>query len=422
MEPIRVLLVDDEENFRAPLAKRLKRREFNVFKAADGPQALAFLAENSVDVVVLDVKMPGQDGLNVLAEIKKGFTDLEVILLTGHATTDDGVNGIKLGAFDYLSKPVEIVHLVGKIRQAHERQKRQAERRQEAVFREHVKKQMVAAERLVSLGTLASGVAHEINNPLAIIGESAGWMRMMLAKPELAQMPRKSDFVKAVDTIDNSLKRAKTITHQMLGFVRKQDQTPVETDLTDLIHGTTTLVKNEVQSKSLEVKMPPTKTAVVIWSIPYQIRQVLLNLLTNAIHASESGGEIDVSVEATNGQVVLAVADNGAGIGVKDLRRIFEPFFSTKPADQGTGLGLYVSRNIVEKLGGKIEVTSSPGKGACFRVTLPKYPLDVEKRFVQTGKPANSDSDRTMGDGPNQDGNIFQDVLNQIKQDTGNDL
>ena len=177
--PITVLLVDDESVFRNNVAKLLTKRGFTVDQAESGLECLDFIKRKPVEVIVLDVKMPGISGIETLRKIKKMHLKAEVILLTGQASAKDGVEGIKTGAFDYLSKPVEIDHLVGKISQARNKVRLEEEHKRETEFRAGIEKQMVATERLASLGTLATGVVHEINNPLAIIKQSAKLMRLL---------------------------------------------------------------------------------------------------------------------------------------------------------------------------------------------------------------------------------------------------
>ena len=386
MKNIRLLLVDDENDFRNTLAKRLRKKGISPMQAENGEKAIAILESNRMDVVILDVKMPGKDGIEVLGHIKKEYPKTEVIFLTGHAATQDGVEGIKTGAFDYLSKPIEFEHLFGKIKQAYEKIKREEEKLKEAAFRKYMEEQMMTTERLASLGTLAAGIAHEINNPLAIINESAGWLKLILNKKEMAEMPRKQDFENALNKIEKGIDRARRITHQFLGFAKKDDSVFAEVDLEELVEEAVHLVKREATNKVIQIVReidPDTRT---IWSDAYQFRQVLINLLTNAIHATDAGGQITIILEAAGDKVKLTVRDNGRGIPKENIKKIFEPFFSTKPPGEGTGLGLFVTRGIVEKLCGTIEVESRLGDGTSFYVNLPRYckikeDLDQDERI-----------------------------------------
>jgi len=386
MKNIHLLLVDDEDDFRQTLAKRLTKKGITPEQAENGQKALSILENKRMDVVVLDVKMPGMDGIEVLHHIKKKYPKTEVIFLTGHAATQDGVKGIKTGAFDYLSKPIEFEHLFGKIKQAYEKIEREEEKLKEAKFREHMEMQMLTTEKLASLGTLAAGVAHEINNPLAIINESAGWLKLIINKEEMAQMPHKQDFEKALNKIEKGVMRAKKITHQLLGFARKDDSVFSEVNIMELVEEGINLVDREAVYKNIEIVREIAPDKNTIWSDPSQLRQVLINLLTNAIHATNVGGRITIRLEAMDETITLIVQDTGQGIPKENLNKIFEPFFSTKPPGEGTGLGLFVTRGIVEKLGGTIEVTSKLGHGASFFITLPRFfkrkkDLDQDERI-----------------------------------------
>ena len=373
MQNIRMLLVDDEASFRNTLKKRLELRGITLIEAASGEEGLAVLKEHPIHIVISDVKMPGMGGLELLEHIKADYPEIEVILLTGHASTADGVAGIKSGAFDYLTKPIEFDHLISKVRQAYDRILRREEQRQEARLRRRMEKQMILTERLASLGTLATGVAHEINNPLAIIRESAGWMGMILKKPEMADMPRKADFEKGIDKIEKGVERARRITHQLLEFVQKPEKSASETDLATLIQESVELVRREAINQGVEVVCDLDENVEPIISDSYQLRQVLLNLVTNAIHATKKNGRITLGLKrAEANSVQFLVSDTGSGIAPENLERIFEPFFTTKSPGKGTGLGLFVTQGIVERLGGTIEVASALNAGTTFTVTLPR--------------------------------------------------
>ena len=369
---IRILLVDDEDSFRGTVSKRLSRRSMDVRTASDGREALDLLENHSVEVVVTDVKMPNMNGIELLGRIKEKYPDIEVILLTGHVAASDGVEGIKGGAFDYLTKPVELEHLVSKIRQAREMIRWRQDQRKEAEFRKRMEQQMMITERLAALGTMATGVAHEINNPLAIIRESAGWMRLILGKEEMAAVPRRADLERALNKIEMGVERAKRITHQLLGFVQKGDTISAEVDLPMLIEESLGMVEREAVHKGIEIVRDIQSLEKPVYSDPYQIRQVLLNLITNAVHATGDGGRITVALDSLQGGVSIQIRDTGEGIPPAHMRKIFEPFFTTKCPGKGTGLGLFVTRGIVDRLGGSIEAESRPGEGSVFTVTLPR--------------------------------------------------
>ncbi|MDY6825318.1 MAG: response regulator [Thermodesulfobacteriota bacterium] len=369
-----VLLVDDEVDFLGTLAKRLDRRGFTVFRASSGPAGLDLLQQQPIDVVVMDVKMPEMDGIETLRHVKQDHCDVEVILLTGNASTADGVEGIKQGAFDYITKPVDIDHLAGKIRQAGDKRRRAEERQREQEQRKQLEQQMMATERLASLGTLSTGVAHEINNPLAMMQEAAGYMRLILEKDEKTVASRRVDLGRALEKIEKGVDRIRRITHLLLGFVRKSGQAYSETDIQALMEETLELMVNEMRDKDIRIQRQMTEDAGIIVSDPYALRQVLINLVTNAAHAIKNEGAITLGLARQQHHVEITVSDTGEGIPKEIVNRIFEPFFSTKPPDKGTGLGLFVTRGIVNRLGGEISVNSAVGHGTTFTVRLPVCP------------------------------------------------
>ena len=282
------------------------------------------------------------------------------------------MSGIKEGAFDYLSKPIEFDHLVSKIRQAFDKILRNEEKKGEAEFRVKMEQQMIATKRLASLGTLAAGVAHEINNPLAIINESAGWMKLILEKEELADIPRRADFEMALNKIDNAVNRAKIITHQLLGIVRKDNAVLSEVSAREFLDEIIQMAGVEIKNKDIEIIKRIDDTLTTVWIDPHQVRQVLINLVTNAVHATAAGGKIFLTLEDSGEDILFIIKDTGEGIPRENLEKIFEPFFTTKSPGNGTGLGLFIIRGIIEKLGGKINVDSRVGVGTSFCITFPK--------------------------------------------------
>lgn len=224
--------------------------------------------------------------------------------------------------------------------------------------------------KLASLGRLAAGTAHEINNPLAIINEKAGLLKDLVT----LQADRPLSAEKALDVTEsilNSVKRCSTITHRLLGFAKHMDIQNETVDLYSLVKELLGFLEKESAHRNLRVEIKATDDMPTITSDRGQLQQVFLNLINNAFAAVVDGGEIDISMHrAGSNTVKVAVTDNGVGIPKEDLGKVFEPFFTTKKS-YGTGLGLSVTYGIVQKLRGQISLRSEVGKWTCFTVTLP---------------------------------------------------
>jgi two-component system, NtrC family, sensor kinase len=223
--------------------------------------------------------------------------------------------------------------------------------------------------RLASIGRLAAGVAHEINNPVAIINEKAGLMKDLLAMS--GDFPQKDRLQVQLPVIQGSVKRITAITHRLLGFARHLPVKTEKIDLGYLIREVLGFLEREAEYRNVDINIHIPDYIPAINSDKGLIQQVLLNILNNALAAVDDGGEVNIAASPSgSGKVAISISDNGSGIAPVDLKNIFEPFFSTK-GDKGTGLGLSITYGIVHKLGGKIEVESEPGQGTTFTVILP---------------------------------------------------
>ncbi|MCU0303099.1 MAG: response regulator [Thermoanaerobaculales bacterium] len=368
----RVLLVDDEVDFLTSLSQRLELRGVPTLSATNGPDALEILDQKPVDVVVLDVRMPGMDGIEALRHIKERHPRVEVVMLTGHADLDTAFEGMRFGFFDYLTKPVQLGQLIAKIEEAFRRRQGEAVAGGET-FTGKLQQHMIVADRLASLGELAASIAHEINNPLAVIAESAGWLRTRASRADVGPDELRGSVALALSKIESAVDRAARISQNFLRFARAPDARVREIDLGELASEVRDLTVRTAAHADVEIAVTRADDAdLSLTSDPYQLRQVLLNLVTNAIQAIGAGGRVELAVAGDPEEVRVAVIDNGPGIPPELLERIFEPFFTTKPEGSGTGLGLAVSRGIVEKLGGRIEVDNRPGAGCTFRLVLPR--------------------------------------------------
>ncbi len=244
------------------------------------------------------------------------------------------------------------------------RRMREADERRTALYH-HVE----YSNKLASIGRLAAGVAHEINNPLAIINEKAGLvLDLVTVGPDVEHRER---LVGAVDSILRSVQRCKKVTHRLLGFARHMDVKTETIDLESLLREVLGFLEKEAEYRDVTVGFQIDPKLPTIASDRGQLQQVFLNILNNAFAAVAEGGEIRIEIAREDpDRVAVTVADNGVGIPKAHLERIFEPFFTTKQGS-GTGLGLSITYGIVKKLGGEIRVDSTVGEGTRFTVVLP---------------------------------------------------
>ena len=225
------------------------------------------------------------------------------------------------------------------------------------------------ANKLATIGRLAASVAHEINNPLAIINEKAGLLEDIVKLQ--SDFPRREKVLGIVDSIKGSVVRSRTITHRLLGFAKRMDVGSEIISLEELLKEVVSFLGKEVEYRNVTVTIDAEPGVPNIESDRGELQQVFLNLLNNAEAAVKDGGHIDIRVRATGERrIAVSITDDGIGIPKENLERIFEPFFTTKEGS-GTGLGLSITYDIVQKLGGEIAVQSEVGNGACFTVLLP---------------------------------------------------
>jgi two-component system NtrC family sensor kinase len=241
--------------------------------------------------------------------------------------------------------------------------------------KELLNEQIIQSGKLASLGELAAGVAHEINNPVAIMVEEAGWLLDLMHEEEalFAQSPHRNEYLRALNQIDTQGRRCKEITTKLLGFARRSDAPAQPIQINDVAAEVAGLVERPARYLNVILTLDLGADLPMVSASPSELQQVLMNLVNNAVDAMEkSGGEVVVSTRrGAEGGVEIRVSDNGPGIPEALLSRIFDPFFTTKPVGKGTGLGLSICYGIVQKLGGRIEVQSALGQGTAFLVRLP---------------------------------------------------
>lgn len=233
--------------------------------------------------------------------------------------------------------------------------------------------ELIQASKMAALGKLAAGVAHEVNNPLAVIREKAGWMRDLLEEEDVKSSENFQEFEDAVEKIEQHVERAGNVVHRMLGFARQMEPVCNDVYLNDVLKHTTVFLDNEIKFRGIELIWQLETDLPAIQSDSSQLQQVFLNLLNNAIDAINRNGTITIATffnrEAAT--VCTSIRDSGPGIDKETQQHLFDPFFTTKKVGEGTGLGLSISYSIVNKLGGTIRFESELGQGTEFIIIFP---------------------------------------------------
>ena len=231
--------------------------------------------------------------------------------------------------------------------------------------------QLVQSDKMAALGKMAAGVAHEINNPLAVILQKTGWMEDLLAEEEFEKSKNIEEFKTSIKKIEEHVERARKVVHNMLGYARKMEPHLEDVDINSTLKQTINLLENYARINNIEIKTELATDIPIIASEQAQLQQVFLNLISNAIDAIGKDGTIRVISRCIQDRIEVQIIDNGPGIPNDLQGKVFDPFFTTKDTGRGTGLGLWVSYDIVQKLGGTILFKSQVGQGTIFTVSIP---------------------------------------------------
>ncbi|MBI3284115.1 MAG: response regulator [Burkholderiales bacterium] len=423
-----ILIVDDTPANIGVLVDYLEEHDFRIVVAQDGEEALQRAQFAKPDLILLDVMMPGIDGFETCRRLKAHTEarDTPVIFMTALTETGDKLTGFEVGAVDYVSKPFQIeevlarinTHLALRLMQRQLQAKNQQLQQEIAVRQtaeqsllesyaqlktskqkqEELHQQLLQAEKMASIGQLAAGVAHEINNPIAFVNSNLNTMHDYMndlleliavyerAESGLAQQPAlletiqttrdkldlpfvRSDLANLMQESLDGVQRVRRIVQDLRDFSHAGEVQRLSSDLHQGLDSTLNIVWNELKHKAKVSKEYGALPDIVC--VPAQLNQVFMNLLINASHAVGQDGVISIRTGRSESEGWIEIADNGAGIAPENMQRIFEPFFTTKPVGQGTGLGLSLSYGIIQQHGGRIEVESAVGAGTTFRIWLP---------------------------------------------------
>jgi two-component system, NtrC family, sensor kinase len=246
------------------------------------------------------------------------------------------------------------------------------ERRRDTSFERLLDSRMLQSQKMAALGEISSGIAHEINNPIAIIAQEAELLRHYLGQVESSRPETLREIVDSVSQIQAQVSRCREITHRLLTLARKMDPVLQDVDLSRLVEDMVLLVEREALTRGVRFVREYAAGMAPSTTDPPLVRQVVLNLLNNAVQAIEGSGTVTVRTASEDGgSSTIEVEDTGCGIDPEQVHKIFHPFYTTKPPGKGTGLGLSISQAIMARLGGEIAVESEPGRGSRFTLRLP---------------------------------------------------
>lgn len=389
-EGSKIIVVDDDPIVRKLLKSWLEKAGYAVYLASEGEEGLSLAFKENPDVILLDVMMPKMDGFEVCRRLKDdpATKEIPVIFLSAKTESQDKVHGLEVGAADYINKPFDLAEVMARI-EAHIRLKKQEEQLKKYAHDledmvEERTKQLIHAERLVSLGTLSAGIAHEINNPTTfILGNLqtlehfwADMLPYLKAGVESEKNPNLefiiNEMPKMIESMKIGTRRITEIVSGLKTFARREPAEKTMVDVNECINDALKLTHNKTKYyiKS-ELDLDPDLPQVLANS--QQLTQVFVNLLINASDAiGERPGKFVISSKLkSDGKVEITFTDDGPGMSPEVLNCIFDPFFTTKPIGTGTGLGLSISHGIISDHQGSIDVKSSPNQGTSFILTLP---------------------------------------------------
>ena len=395
-----LLVVDDEEGPRLSL-RVIFKDEYNLLMAEDGPTAIELAKQHPIDVAVLDIRMAGMSGIEVLERLKYVNPNIEAIMMTAFETTDTIRQALRLRACDYINKPFEVATMRAAVNQAMQRRRLEseihssAEKVQELL--NELQNQKVEEQIAKTRGDIYASIIHDINGPLTVISGFTQVLNQRLNRNSRLEM-EDLEFIKdRLRIIARQVGNCVEISRRYLGFLRRQSDESPRVSVNQLLKDLEQLIRVHPSRGDNEFSAQPMAEDLGVKINGTDVIQILLNLTINAFqcvslsHRVEVGGEIlreplDLTrfkdgpndrllnvegMDNTTPLVKLWVRDTGPGIPAEVLPKIFQPYFTTKGPRQGTGLGLNIVQRLIKEGHGALHVHTRPGEGATFTIYLP---------------------------------------------------
>lgn len=389
---MKILIADDDPVLLKLLCSLLRKWGHESLCVSNGAEALKMLSGNDeeLQIAILDWVMPGIDGIDICKKIRENSENrfIYLMLLTGRNEEKDIINGLDSGADDYITKPIRTEELKSRLAAGvrtvnYERKLREFNRNlqekndalekysriMETLAEERAKK-LIHSERLSTLGELAAGMAHEVNNYLAPVSGYAELLKLCVDTMPLGES-EKVKYSEYLEGINRGAGRIRKLIERVRTHGRKAASEKVAADIRELLIQSLELCVGKLKRVKVERNLPETPLKVNV--MPQEIEQVFVNILKNAAEAmsGRADGALYIRVSSDTAFVRVFIEDNGPGIPEEQLENIWEAFFTTKSPEDGTGLGLSISKGIIEEHGGSVKAENRREGGARFIIELP---------------------------------------------------
>ncbi len=370
-----ILLVDDEEDIRDVLGISLADMGFEVHTAENAEKALQIYKTIGPEIVLTDIKMPGMDGIDLLKKIKQENPETEVIMITGHGDTDLAIKSLKYEATDFITKPINVDALEISIKRAGEkiitrRKLREYTENLETLLRE----KSALQDHLSSLGFMLSSISHGVKGLLTRLDAGIYLLGSSLKKKDYEESKDGLDIVK------HTAERIKKMVIDILYYAKERELKTEKIDVLSFANDLADVIESKIQGREIELIREFDGASSMEFEIDEEfLCSALINILDNAVDACTGDAlkkehKIIFGIKEDKNNIIFNIQDNGTGMDSAVTEKIFNLFFSSK-ASRGTGLGLFISNNIIKQHNGKIHVNSVKGKGTLFRIKVPKIHL-----------------------------------------------